>query len=222
MAKRDWDILLRELNTEGKPVKHYMKGQPAKDNTVGWCSNNNHKGAVSLKMLKQHKCLDRDCKYFRKNEEHGYWKHKEEIKKNKKRRKQKQQSTKVQGTKTLKTGTNVKHSNSNFNKELNSILSKHFENCRVYHTYTFENSTFSLKYLGGLYSLEAAIGKMLDSGNTYHIIATKENDIWVYQGYRVHENNTIKQIDLTWGNLYPNLLTSVVNDIELKERYKYL
>lgn len=221
MAKRDWDILLRELNTEGKPVKHYMKGQPAKDNTVGWCSNNNHKGAVSLKMLKQHKCLDRGCKYFRKNEEHGYWKHKEEIKKNKKRRKQKQQSTSVQGTKAVKTGTNIKRSNSNFNKELSNI-SKYFENSQIYHVYTFEKSTNSLKYLGGLYSLEAAVAKIQECNNLYHVIATKENNIWGYYGYRTHETGIVKQIDLTWGGLYPNLLATVVKDIELKEKYKYL
>lgn len=218
MGNRDWNILLKEINTEGTPVKHYMKGQPIKSNTVGWCLNNKHKGAISLNMLKKHKCIDRNCRFFRKNEEHGYWKYKEGLKKDKKNKKRKRTSM-VQGTKTLKTGTNIQRNDSNFNRELSSI-SKYFENSQVYHVYVFENNANSISYIDGFYSLDSAISWVNSNTYNFYVIAYQENDIWNYIGYRKNNAGTTNKIDLTWGSDYPKLLIDVACDLAIKSRYR--
>ena len=50
---------------------------------VGWCSHNKHRGKLSVRQMKQHKCLGKQCMFFTKNEKHNYWKRREQIKKNK-------------------------------------------------------------------------------------------------------------------------------------------
>lgn len=47
---------------------------PAKNKTyVGYCSNESHKGYVTVEIIKQHKCDTRQCRFFKKFEEHQYW-----------------------------------------------------------------------------------------------------------------------------------------------------
>lgn len=53
----------------------------------GYCHNKTHRGYVSVKALKDHKCLAKQCLFFEKFEEHSYWAMKEKIKENRKNKK---------------------------------------------------------------------------------------------------------------------------------------
>ena len=50
----------------------YMANQTQKM-PVGWCNNNKHRGKLSIKQMKNHKCLQHQCKFFCKNLKHPYW-----------------------------------------------------------------------------------------------------------------------------------------------------
>ena len=67
---------------------NFYKGQPQKENAVGYCHNPEHRGYLSLKNLKKHKCLAKQCRYLHKYEDHKYWAERERIKAEKKARKQ--------------------------------------------------------------------------------------------------------------------------------------
>lgn len=73
------------------PDRHpqYFANQP-KGTPVGWCNHNKHRGKLSVKLMKQHKCLAKECPYFTKNEKHQYWEDRERIKKIKKAKKKKE------------------------------------------------------------------------------------------------------------------------------------
>ncbi len=51
----------------------YMHAQPGRVKTIGYCMHHKHFGALSLKMLKNHECLKKQCPFFKRNEEHQYW-----------------------------------------------------------------------------------------------------------------------------------------------------
>ena len=68
-------------NHERKP--QYMKGQP-KGMPVGWCKHNAHRGKLSVKQMKNHRCLAKGCPFFVKNEKHYYWEQRARVKKTKK------------------------------------------------------------------------------------------------------------------------------------------
>lgn len=51
-----------------------MKNQPKQERQVGFCRNSIHTGAISSKMLKQHKCIEKNCMYFVKYKHSTYWK----------------------------------------------------------------------------------------------------------------------------------------------------
>ena len=40
---------------------------------VGWCNHNKHRGKLSVRQMKQHKCLAKQCSFFTRNEAHDYW-----------------------------------------------------------------------------------------------------------------------------------------------------
>lgn len=71
-----------------QPDRHpqYLSNQP-KGTPVGWCTHNKHRGKLSVRLMKQHKCLGKNCPFFKKNEEHQYWKEREQIKQIKKAKK---------------------------------------------------------------------------------------------------------------------------------------
>lgn len=54
----------------------YMKGQPTKKSAVAFCHNKVHKGYLTINMVKQHKCQEKQCKYFSKYQDNPYWKEK--------------------------------------------------------------------------------------------------------------------------------------------------
>ena len=55
------------------------------DNVCGYCYY--HHAGVTVRQMKRKRCLAKQCPAFRKYTEHGYWKQREEIKKNKRERK---------------------------------------------------------------------------------------------------------------------------------------
>ena len=73
-------------NPDRRP--EYFKNQP-KGDPVGWCTHNKHRGKLSVKIMKSHKCLSKNCRFFKKNEDHPYWAERENIKKLKKENKKK-------------------------------------------------------------------------------------------------------------------------------------
>ena len=66
------------------PHNNNMGKQPNSPRTVGYCHNQKHHGALSVKMIKQHQCLGKQCPYLEKIENHPYWKNRAEIKEKKK------------------------------------------------------------------------------------------------------------------------------------------
>lgn len=48
---------------------------------VGFCHNPKHKGYLTVKTLKEHECLKKQCFYFQKFEERAYWVSKNKVKK---------------------------------------------------------------------------------------------------------------------------------------------
>ena len=71
-------------NPDRRP--QYFANQP-KGMPVGWCNHNKHRGKLSVRLMKQHKCLGKNCPFFKKNEEHQYWQEREHIKQSKKDKK---------------------------------------------------------------------------------------------------------------------------------------
>lgn len=69
----------------------YFKGQ-SKKSAVAYCHNPKHKGYLSLKNVKKHKCIQKGCFYFKKYKDHPYWVDKE---RQKKKRKFTERTTKV-------------------------------------------------------------------------------------------------------------------------------
>lgn len=61
---------------------HYMRNQTQKI-PVGWCNHNKHRGKMSIKQMKSHECLKKQCPFFTKNPRHCYWEQKAQIKENK-------------------------------------------------------------------------------------------------------------------------------------------
>lgn len=51
----------------------YLKNQPGREKTVARCHNIAHKGNLSVKLMKQHKCLRKQCPFFEKIKDHPYW-----------------------------------------------------------------------------------------------------------------------------------------------------
>jgi hypothetical protein len=66
---------------------HFFRGQPNKENAVGYCHNPNHMGYLSAKIIKRHACLAKQCKYLHKYEDNPYWIERERKRAEKKARK---------------------------------------------------------------------------------------------------------------------------------------
>lgn len=46
----------------------YRKGPPC-----GYCHCDRHRGYLSVKLIKKHKCLSKNCEFFEKYSNHPYW-----------------------------------------------------------------------------------------------------------------------------------------------------
>lgn len=62
---------------------------------VGWCKYNQHPGALTARILKEHRCLEKQCWHFQKNEEALYWKLREEEARKKEQKKLERQVQKA-------------------------------------------------------------------------------------------------------------------------------
>lgn len=56
------------------------------NNVVAYCSY--HHCGMTVKQMKCKECLQKQCYYLKKNEEHQYWKQREMVKQKRKNRKQ--------------------------------------------------------------------------------------------------------------------------------------
>lgn len=62
----------------------YLGGQPSRENTVAYCNNPKHFGYLSVKLIKNHKCLDKQCRYLQPYEDKPFWINRKRIKREKK------------------------------------------------------------------------------------------------------------------------------------------
>lgn len=53
----------------------------------GYCWSEQHRGYLTLPLMFQHECIEKQCKHFQKYEQHSYWKGKEKKKAKKQQRK---------------------------------------------------------------------------------------------------------------------------------------
>lgn len=51
----------------------HLRGQPSKDKAVAYCHHPNHVGYLSPAIMKQHDCLNKQCKYLHIYEENPHW-----------------------------------------------------------------------------------------------------------------------------------------------------
>lgn len=64
-----------------------MKGQPPKDKAAAFCSCNAHKGWLSVRMIREHGCLGKQCPFLNIRHSHPYWEERAVLKERKKARK---------------------------------------------------------------------------------------------------------------------------------------
>jgi hypothetical protein len=78
----------KRLTTPGsdKTFISYMANQ-TQHMPVGWCNHRKHKGKLSVKQMKSHECLKKQCVFFVKNEKHQYWEYRDQHKQSKKKAK---------------------------------------------------------------------------------------------------------------------------------------
>ena len=53
----------------------------------GYCWSETHRGYLTLPLMFQHECIEKQCKHFQKYEKHSYWKGKDKKKEQKQKRK---------------------------------------------------------------------------------------------------------------------------------------
>ena len=53
----------------------------------GYCWSEQHRGYLTLPLMFQHECVEKQCKHFQKYEKHSYWKGKDKAKAKKQQRK---------------------------------------------------------------------------------------------------------------------------------------
>lgn len=73
----------------GKKIK-IRKGK-----IVGYCHNIIHKGALTSQLLKEHKCIEKECTYFKKCTKAGFWEAQERTRKMKEKSKERKKQTKL-------------------------------------------------------------------------------------------------------------------------------
>ena len=78
----DKRIISHNPDRHPQKMKNQTHGEP-----VGWCSHNKHRGKLSVRQMKNHECLKKQCRFFTKNEAHSYWAERESRKQKKKAKK---------------------------------------------------------------------------------------------------------------------------------------
>lgn len=189
--------------------RDFMKGQPNKEKTIAYCRYYKHLGALSKTMVRQHECIQKNCKYFEKNLDNSYWRGKSAYTANKKREKKLRKFIEwrdQRGTKEV-TGNLLTVSSSDINTDMSTML-EFFNSLEVFHVYVFyKERLMRMRHLGGYYGMDIAMQKTLESirnarGEYVVIVREKSESV----GYRVLEKNrNLVEVDLTWGQLYPVL-----------------
>lgn len=67
------DILKEHRNVKRVNREGYLRNQPKKSKQVAYCCYSIHKGYMSLKTVKNHKCFEKKCPYLKINHDHPYW-----------------------------------------------------------------------------------------------------------------------------------------------------
>lgn len=60
-------------------MRNKLKNPPNEEHALGFCHNPNHYGYLSVKLLKRHECLRKQCHYLEKYLDKGYWVERERI-----------------------------------------------------------------------------------------------------------------------------------------------
>ena len=191
------------------PRRDYMKGQPNKEKTIAYCRYYKHLGALSKTMVKQHECIQKNCKYFEKNLDNPYWQRRSAYTANKKREKKLRKFIEwrdQRGTKEV-TGNLLTVSSSDINTDMSSML-EFFNSLEVFHVYVFyQERLMRMRHLGGFYGMDIAMQKTMENIRNekweYVVIVSETREPI---GFRVLEKNrNLVEVDLTWGRLYPAL-----------------
>lgn len=66
----------------------YFKEHIRDSKVCGYCHSNAHKGKLTVKMLRQHGCLQKQCSCLERYEDHPFWKERAFKKAQKKARKE--------------------------------------------------------------------------------------------------------------------------------------
>ncbi len=196
-----------------------MKGQPGKKSTIGYCRYYKHYGALSISMMKKHRCLEKRCPYFEKNLNKGYWEQKREI--NRLAREERIKNPKyTQGSGWKNnTSTQLQTRDATLNISMKSLLS-YFDNESVYHAYIFfKRIPDNIKYIGGFFGFEVSKDK------AYEIAVKEAGDIIVIGeideapiGYRIEpKSKQLIEIDLMWGN-YNYYREKVEIDLKIRKK----
>lgn len=79
-------ILFYQHKNTGGDIMHKTLYGSYSDNCCAYCKH--HNCYLTVKQVKQHDCLKKQCWYFFKNIDHPWWKQRDVIKEKKKRKKQ--------------------------------------------------------------------------------------------------------------------------------------
>ena len=63
----------REPEPERVRFCRLMDGHRAKWPVPGYCKAPYHEGGLTARLMSKKRCIQKGCKYFRRNEESGYW-----------------------------------------------------------------------------------------------------------------------------------------------------
>ena len=66
-------------------VKGLYGSEFEKNRACGYCVH--HRKYLTVKQLRQHECLQKQCYYLKKNEQHDWWRQREQIKQKRKAKK---------------------------------------------------------------------------------------------------------------------------------------
>lgn len=69
-----------------KPKRYIDKKYRAKE-PIGYCWCFTHRGYLNVKLMEEHECLEKQCKYLQKYTQHPYWGNLEREKEEKRLRK---------------------------------------------------------------------------------------------------------------------------------------
>lgn len=73
---------MEEFFVKGNRIYKRFDGQAAREKTCGYCHNQRHHGRLSIKLVREHKCIEKQCPFLEKYD-HPIWRKKIVDKNNK-------------------------------------------------------------------------------------------------------------------------------------------